>query len=137
LAFRLKAYGIRSEQVRIGDINRRGYLVEAFADAWQRYCPSASAFASDERYKRYKRYKTDNENNFVTDVADVALGTANLDPDSDPVDLALDDAKVAYEERAAILEYDADLDREEAEAAAAEELWPELPEFLRRKAGSA
>jgi hypothetical protein len=45
----------------------------------------------------------------------------------------LDDAKVAFEERAATLEYEAGLDRQEAEAAAAEDdLWPELPEFLRR-----
>ena len=37
----------------------------------------------------------------------------------------------AFEERAAILEYDGGLTRAEAEALAAEE-FPELPEFLRR-----
>ena len=50
---------------------------------------------------------------------------------------ALDDAKkVAFEERAAIREFNGGLDRESAEAAAAEELeetWPALPEFLRRR----
>ena len=52
-------------------------------------------------------------------------------------ELALDDAKVAFEERAAILEYAGGLDRREAEEAAAEELgWPEMPPALvRRKAG--
>jgi hypothetical protein len=40
-----------------------------------------------------------------------------------------------FEERAAILEYEAGLSRAEAEQAAAEELLPELPAFLdRRKA---
>jgi hypothetical protein len=40
---------------------------------------------------------------------------------------------VAFEERAAIREFDAGLDRQEAEEAAAEDLWPELREFLHRK----
>ena len=43
----------------------------------------------------------------------------------------LDDTRVAFEERAAIREYNGGLDRQEAEAAAAEEI-PDLPEFLRR-----
>ena len=46
---------------------------------------------------------------------------------------AADDAQVAYEERAAIREYNGGLDREEAEEAAAKELgWPEMPKSLRR-----
>ncbi|MGC1345086.1 MAG: hypothetical protein WA863_03070 [Methyloceanibacter sp.] len=43
------------------------------------------------------------------------------------------DAVVAFEERAAILEYDAGLTRAEAEALAAKE-FPELPAFLDRRA---
>ena len=42
------------------------------------------------------------------------------------------DAAIAFEERSAIREYDGELDRQEAEAAAADE-FPDLPEFLRRK----
>jgi hypothetical protein len=55
-------------------------------------------------------------------------GMAEPGPEAD-----LDDAKVAFEERAAIREFDAGLDRQEAEEAAAEDLWPELREFLHRK----
>lgn len=49
-------------------------------------------------------------------------------------DAALEDARAAFDERAAIREYNGGLTREEAELAAADELWPELPEVLRRKA---
>jgi hypothetical protein len=38
---------------------------------------------------------------------------------------------MSFEERAAILEYDAGLDRAEAEQAAAEELWPDVDEATR------
>src|SRR5262249_508105 len=107
LASFLKPYGIKSAQVRIGEINRQGYLADAFADAWGRYCPSSS----DEPYKPYN---FDNETNFVGDVGDVGDGEAKHD------------AAVAFEERAAIREYNGGLDRAEAEAAAAEELG--LPE---------
>ena len=72
LATRLKPYGIRSRSVRIGDLHRKGYMVEDFFDAWARYCPSAS----DERDKRDKRDIFDNQNNFVLDVPDVPEGVA-------------------------------------------------------------
>ena len=79
LASRLKQYGIKSKDVRVGDKALKGYLVEDFRDAWNRYCPSASR----ERDKRDKRDIFDNKNNFVADVADVALGEVKTD-DSDP-----------------------------------------------------
>ena len=52
------------------------------------------------------------------------------EPEAEP-----DDAKVACEERAAVLEYDGGLDRQQHEqGAAAEEFGcPELPEFLIRQ----
>jgi hypothetical protein len=44
------------------------------------------------------------------------------------------DGDVEFEERAAIREFDGGLSREEAEVLAAEELYPELPDFLDRRA---
>jgi hypothetical protein len=57
--------------------------------------------------------------NFVADVA-ASIG---------------DDRQTAFEERAAILEYDCGLERTEAEAIAAQE-FPELPPFLDRRSRS-
>ena len=37
LATRLKQYGIRSKQIKIGGLNRMGYAADDFADAWKRY----------------------------------------------------------------------------------------------------
>jgi putative DNA primase/helicase len=42
LADRLRDFSIKSKQIRIGEINRHGYLRTSFADAWSRY-PIASA----------------------------------------------------------------------------------------------
>ncbi|MFC5027182.1 DUF3631 domain-containing protein [Streptomyces sp. DSM 41987] len=35
----LREYGIRSGNVRVGDIQRKGYTHTKFTDAWKRYCP--------------------------------------------------------------------------------------------------
>jgi Protein of unknown function (DUF3631) len=64
LANRLRAYGIKSRSVRIGDAHLKGYTSADFADVWKRYLPSAS----DERDKRDI---FDNKNNFVPDVPPV------------------------------------------------------------------
>jgi hypothetical protein len=40
LAKLLKPYGIESEQIRFGEINRRGYRRSSFEEAWTRYCPA-------------------------------------------------------------------------------------------------
>ena len=78
LASRLRPYGIKSKDVRLGDKAKKGYSADAFHDAWNRYCPSAS----DKRDKGDKGDNSDNKNNFVADVADVA-DTATTD-DCDP-----------------------------------------------------
>jgi putative DNA primase/helicase len=39
LARLLKAYKIKSTQIKIGGTNQRGYRAEQFADAWARYLP--------------------------------------------------------------------------------------------------
>jgi hypothetical protein len=58
--------------------------------------------------------------------------------DEAPPEVILDDEETevaaAFEERAAILEYDAGLSRTEAEGVAAEEM-PAMPPFLDRRAG--
>jgi hypothetical protein len=40
LAARLRPYGIRSKDVRIGDAVNKGYRREDLHDAWKRYLPS-------------------------------------------------------------------------------------------------
>lgn len=73
LASLLRRYGIKSKQIRVGDVNRRGYAAEDFVDAWKRYLDPAQA----SRYTRYTRYIFDNETNFVAAVAPVAPGEGN------------------------------------------------------------
>ncbi len=36
----LREYGISSGNVRVGEIQRKGYTRTKFADAWKRYCPT-------------------------------------------------------------------------------------------------
>ena len=93
LSARLKQYGIKSKDVRLGDKAKKGYHAADFYDAWARYLP--------KRDKSDKRDIFDNENNFVADVADVA---AEME-----VQFAYDDATVAFEERAASLQYEGGL----------------------------
>ena len=117
LARRLKGYGIKSKTVRAEGKTPKVYAREDFADAWKRYLP----LASDSRHKGNSRHIFDKQNNFVADVADVAGGKAEAEDD-------------AFEERAAILEFDAGLSRDEAEAQAADDL--AIPDFLRRGAAA-
>ena len=74
LAARLRPYGIRSRDVRLGDVVVKGYTIADFWDAWRRYIP---------RYKGYKGYKTDNENKNVASVAPVAAMADLEDEESD------------------------------------------------------
>jgi hypothetical protein len=113
LAKRLKGYGIKPRVVRIVERTPRGYAAEDFHDAWTRYLP---ALEEPDRNKRNKCNNFDNKNNFVADVADVAEGIAEAD----------------FEERAAILEFDGGLSRDEAERVAAGE-FPDIPPFLDRR----
>ena len=87
------------------------------SDAWARYLPSCHP--SDN--KGDGRYNIDNQDKDVADVTAVMGGMAEPEVD-------IDDAKVAFEERAATLEYDGGLDRQQAEQSA-EELGP-LPSKL-------
>jgi hypothetical protein len=114
LASRLKPYGIKSKVIRLGDRTPRGYAAEDFHDAWSRYLPLWDPLGN----KRNSRNTFDNKNNSVADVADVSGGMAEADE---------------YEERAAILEFDAGLSRTEAEAQAAEEIDLTLPKWLDRR----
>ena len=43
LAKELKPYGISADNVRIGEIVKKGYLREWFVDAWNRYLPQTDA----------------------------------------------------------------------------------------------
>ena len=84
LGKRLKPYGIRSRDVRIGTDRHKGFTIEDFHDAWRRLLPPAT----DTRDKGDKGDIFDNKNNFV---ADVAVGEEEPEPGSfepdDPFDL--------------------------------------------------
>jgi phage/plasmid primase-like uncharacterized protein len=43
----LKPYGVTSKQVRIGEVNQRGYTHESLWDAWVRYLPPAESVVGD------------------------------------------------------------------------------------------
>lgn len=47
LARNLKLYDIRPEQIRIGDVTRKGYKTEWFSDAWERYLSPSPPFDPD------------------------------------------------------------------------------------------
>jgi len=130
LAKRLKPYAIRSRDVRLGEKTKKGYHADDFYDAWSRYLP--------DRDKGDKRDIYDNKNNFVADVADVADRRTKKEAVVRPFITAVPIARLhedsEFEERAAALEYDAGLTREEAEAQAAAHI-SDIPEFLRRRAG--
>jgi len=48
LALRLRQYGIKSKQVRIGDITLKGYEWADFVDAWKRYLPASPSSDTSE-----------------------------------------------------------------------------------------
>ena len=70
LADRLKPYKIKSTQVRIGELNRQGYMAADFKDAWNRYLKNKDP-ARSSPYRPYTPYIFDNKTNFVGDVGDV------------------------------------------------------------------
>ena len=112
LAIRLKPYRIKSRDVRIDGMVRKGYERSDFDDTWKRFLPVLSATSATRATNLI------NKNNFVADVADVADGREEFD-----------DLAVASDERAAILEYDGGLARDVAETTAANE----IPSFLRKR----
>ena len=83
LASRLKPYGVKSRDVKINGVNKKGYYAADLHDAWRRYLAAAtSATSATNLY---------NKSNLVAPVAPVVLipGEGTTDPD--------------FEERAAIL----------------------------------
>lgn len=131
LASKLRKYGVKSRDVRIGGDVRKGYLAADLHDAWKRY---VVPICQNEQQARqgleqesavqdaaWKPAENREEESPVAGVADVA---AFPEGEEDPY---------RFEERAAILEYDGGLTREEADARAAEEI-PDLPPFLDRRA---
>jgi hypothetical protein len=142
LATRLRKYSVKPKVVRIGDSTPRGYLAADLEDAWKRYVlPTRqeaqqaqqrnTQHASPQCATRKLAEKLENRD-LVSDVADVALfpGVQR--------DVAHESrcGDADFEERAAVLEYDAGLTRAEAEVRAAMEM-PDLPAFLDRRAGIA
>ena len=139
LATRLRKYGVKPKVVRIGDAAPRGYAAANLDDAWKRYVLPARQEAQQTQQRNTQQIATPSDrekaaenrekSGHVSHVADVAdFGGRQSD--------VVECARVAdadFEERAAILEYDAGLTRAEAEAQAANEM-PDLPAFLDRRA---
>ena len=113
LSVRLKAYRLKSRDVRIDGVVRKGFHKSDFADAWKRYLPQPQGSATSAT----SATNLINKSNFVADVADVA------------------DAETVFQERAAILQFDEGLSRDEAEARADAEL--DIPDFLDRRKSAA
>src|SRR5262249_15195579 len=102
LAVRLKPYRVRSRDVKIDGVVRKGYHRSDFDDLFKRYLgPSALNATSATSATNLA-----NKDNLVAEVAEVALGRGE----------EFDDLAVAFEERAASLEYDGGLPRKDAEA---------------------
>lgn len=89
----LRPYGVRSREIRLGDVTRKGYRREDLTDAWHRYStPTATSATSATLQVRPLRTVADvadddasaTERNALTrDVADVAL-VADTPLDDDP-----------------------------------------------------
>jgi hypothetical protein len=140
LSVRLKAYRIKSREREDDGVVRKGFCRSDFDDAFKRYL-SPKADPQGSATSATSATNLNNKNNFVADVADVAdrrpesegvVKPLISNPEAVPIARLHEDSE--FEERAAILEYDARLTREEAEAQAAADL-PDIPEFLRRRAG--
>jgi Protein of unknown function (DUF3631) len=108
LARRLKGFGIRSRDVRVGGGGaRKGYRTEQFHDAWKRYLTVSATSATSAT-------KLINKNNIVADVADVAAKSATAGDMPEPQK----PAPASIISRSGIMPPADD--------------WPELPACLRR-----
>jgi hypothetical protein len=116
LAVRLKDYGIRSRDVWINGKTKKGYYAEDFRPEWKRYLPPCRPQGNE----RDEGEEIDNKNKNLADIAPIAPRMADTNGHD------------AFEERAAIREYDGGFSRSEAEVLAAEELDLTIPDFLRR-----
>jgi hypothetical protein len=109
LAKMLKNYEIKSTQMKISGVNLQGYYRADFEDAWKRHVdPIVGGDPTDPTFLNSK-------NNLVGALGSVGSGTAET-ADIEPEESA---DIIDFEERAASLQYDAGLDRDEAEAQAA------------------
>jgi hypothetical protein len=76
LALRLRQYGVKSKQVRIGEITLKGYERSDFIDVWKRYLPPPSPSDRSETSETSETKSgfggSDSPSN-VSDVSDVSL----------------------------------------------------------------
>jgi hypothetical protein len=72
LALRLRQYGIKSKQVRIGDITLKGYEWADFVDVWKRYLPSPPPSDTNET-RETSETSQQYQGPYVSDVSDAAL----------------------------------------------------------------
>lgn len=124
LAKRLGEYGIRPKNLCIGNARPKGYDREQFTDAFIRYLSSAS---SDIQEKSAHPLPNDEKQSAepVLEVADNPLPNRNGITSATFNPLKKDESSGVAdktEERAAIMEYDAGLSRQDAEAAAEADL---------------
>jgi hypothetical protein len=79
LALRLRQYGIKSKQVRIGDITLKGYERADFIDVWKRYLPpplpsdGSETSETSETKSDFQGPETADSPAIVSDVSDVSL----------------------------------------------------------------
>ena len=76
LADRLRQYGVKSKQIRIGEITLKGYERADFIDVWKRYLPSPQSSDGSETSETKPDFQApeaaDSPSN-VSDVSDVSL----------------------------------------------------------------
>jgi hypothetical protein len=76
LALRLRQYGIKSKQVRIGEITLKGYERADFIDVWKRYLPpppSSERSETSETSETKPGFGGSDSPSNVSDVSDVSL----------------------------------------------------------------
>jgi hypothetical protein len=119
LAKRLKPYGIKSRDVWDSGTTRKGYCRADFDENWKRYLP-ASWNKGDEG----------------DEGEEIDIAEQKPSPHRPPSAQTME--KDDFEERAAVLEFDGGLSREDAETTARDELYAELddiPPHLDRRPG--
>ena len=128
LANRLRKYGVKPKVLRLAGGTQRGYEAADLQDQWKRYVLPSRQEAKQAQQAKHgirsvtgKKLENGQNRGHVSDVTGVTpFGSSKGD---------LTD-QVAFNERAAILEYDGGLCREEAERQAEADL--EIPASLRR-----
>ncbi len=84
LARRLKPYGVRPQQVRVGTETRKGYRREDFADAWVRYLPQRAETGETRETFQANESNLDSQNvSGVSDVSPQAIGRNGSASDAD------------------------------------------------------